>query len=60
MQADRWKKVEGLFEAAMGQPPETRQFVEQASDDPLLRSEVSRGQGSGRGLLPPDRRCLPW
>ena len=42
MQADRWKKVEELFEAALAQPPGKREaFVEQAcSDDLELRSEV--------------------
>src|SRR5229473_2217221 len=42
MQADRWKRVEELFEGAMAQPQEKRAaFLEQACpDDPELRREV--------------------
>ena len=42
MQADRWKQVEKLFEAALAQPAERRAaFLEQACpDDAELRREV--------------------
>ncbi len=42
MQADVWKKVEALYEAALAQPPEKRAaFLAQACpDDPQLRGEV--------------------
>jgi hypothetical protein len=42
MQADRWKQVEELFEAALAQPLEKRAaFLEQVcTDDPQLRGEV--------------------
>jgi serine/threonine protein kinase/Tol biopolymer transport system component len=42
MQADLWKKVEALYQAALGQPPDKRAvFLERACpDDPQLRGEV--------------------
>src|ERR1022692_1486338 len=42
MQADLWKKVEALYQAALAQPPEERAaFLLQACpDDPQLRGEV--------------------
>ena len=42
MQADLWKKVEELYQAALAQPPEQRAaFLAQAcADDPQLRGEV--------------------
>jgi eukaryotic-like serine/threonine-protein kinase len=42
MEADVWKKVEALYEAALAQPPEKRAaFLAQACpDDPQLRGEV--------------------
>jgi len=42
MQADQWKKVEELFQAAITLPPEKRSaFLERAcSGDPGLRTEV--------------------
>ena len=42
MQRETWKRVEELFEAALAEPPETRQqFLENSCpDDPALRAEV--------------------
>src|SRR5450755_1857004 len=42
MEAERWKQIEALFEAAMAQPPEKRPaFLAQACpDDVQLRGEV--------------------
>jgi serine/threonine protein kinase/Tol biopolymer transport system component len=42
MQAERWKEIEELFQAALVQPPERRaEFIQQACpDDPQLRGEV--------------------
>src|SRR5580700_6081865 len=42
MQADLWKKVEALYQAALAQPPENRAvFLAQACpEDPQLRAEV--------------------
>ena len=42
MQADLWKKVDDLYQAALAQPPEKRAaFLEQACPDGLqLRGEV--------------------
>jgi non-specific serine/threonine protein kinase/serine/threonine-protein kinase len=42
MQADLWKKIESLWQAALAQPPEQRAaFLEEACpDDPQLRREV--------------------
>jgi non-specific serine/threonine protein kinase/serine/threonine-protein kinase len=42
MQADRWKQIEDLYQAAVAQPPENRaEFIEQACPgDPQLRAEV--------------------
>ena len=42
MQAERWKQIEDLYQAALTQPPEKRaEFIEQACPgDPQLRSEV--------------------
>src|SRR5580700_1924730 len=42
MEADVWKKVEALYQAALAQPPEKRAaFLAQACpDDPQLRGEV--------------------
>jgi Tol biopolymer transport system component len=42
MQAERWKKIEALYQAALAQPPEKRAaFLAQACpDDPQLRGEV--------------------
>jgi serine/threonine protein kinase len=42
MQAERWKKVEALYQAALAQPPEKRAaFLAQACpEDPQLRGEV--------------------
>ena len=42
MQAERWKRIEELYQAALAQPPEKRAaFLAQACpDDPQLRGEV--------------------
>src|ERR1019366_5310686 len=42
MQAERWKQIEELYQAALAQPPEKRAaFLAQACpDDPQLRGEV--------------------
>jgi hypothetical protein len=42
MQADVWKKIEALYEAALAQPPEKRAaFLAQACpEDPELRAVV--------------------
>ena len=42
MQAERWKQIEDLYQAAMAEPPEKRaQFVERACPgDPQLQAEV--------------------
>jgi hypothetical protein len=42
MQADLWKKVEALYQAALAQPPDKRAaFLAQAcGDDPQLLGEV--------------------
>jgi Tol biopolymer transport system component len=42
MQAERWKQIEDLYQAALAQPPEKRAaFLAQACpDDPQLRAEV--------------------
>jgi eukaryotic-like serine/threonine-protein kinase len=42
MQAERWKQIEALYQAALAQPPEKRAaFLAQACpDDPQLRGEV--------------------
>jgi len=42
MQAERWKRIEDLYQAAVAQPPERRaEFIEQACPgDPQLRAEV--------------------
>jgi len=42
MQAERWKQIEDLYQAAVAQPPEKRaEFIEQACPgDPQLRAEV--------------------
>ena len=42
MQAELWKRIEGLYQAALAHPPEKRaEFIQQACpDDPQLRAEV--------------------
>ena len=42
MQAERWKQIEGLYQAALAEPLERRaEFMRQAcSGDPQLRAEV--------------------
>ena len=42
MEAERWKKIEGLYQAAIAQPPEKRaEFLAQACPaDAGLRGEV--------------------
>jgi hypothetical protein len=42
MQAERWKQIEELYQAALAQPPEKRaEFLTQACPgDPQLRGEV--------------------
>src|ERR1700733_5771602 len=42
MQADLWKKIEGLYQAALAEPPEKRAafLVQACPDNPQLRAEV--------------------
>ena len=42
MQAERWKQIEDLYQAALAQPPGQRAafLVQACPDDPQLRGEV--------------------
>jgi serine/threonine-protein kinase len=55
MQAERWKQIEDLCQAALELAPEKRAaFLAQAcSDDAQLRGEVQPLSGCGRGCGSP-------